>query len=266
VREGALDRRVKVVPESVLVAEAERARRQSERFQADVALRGFSGDPVVVLAWLSFSAGQWRRDHKFGRTTDHQSPLGLPEYPVPSQTAAKQLLQYIPLYETEEVAIRLGVAHPAAAAEFRAAVDTFRAAVNEMLPRIGEATPVAVWSELCDLAENLEYRLSILWGALQPAEGGAINKRDTPESRSIKVEVETLRVTLEDGEAFTLTNNRQATILKAIVQAGGKWVSSADIREHENERIDRIIAALPEEVRTRIESKTGSGYRLLPLA
>ncbi len=121
------------------------------------------------------------------------------------------------------------------AAAVAAGVDTDRLFAQT---RHGES---AVWAELCE-------RLTAA-----PASG---------KPGQITVDIEGCTA-LFRGQTFHLLNRRQAEVLDAIVAAGGDWASGAELKKHENDRIDRrYIHTLPVEIQAQIESKTGSGYRL----
>ena len=82
-----------------------------------------------------------------------------------------------------------------------------------------------------------------------------------PPTDEIRISADHKTVTFR-GRTDPLTEP-QARVLSRIVGAGGRWITSDELREFpkSSERPDRIIKGLPEAIRSGIESKTGTGYR-----
>jgi hypothetical protein len=120
-----------------------------------------------------------------------------------------------------------------------------------------EAPPRRLFQLLWSLARFLQR--------MQTAPASVLRPVRLKPALGMSANVSAGTVTL-DGQSPVSVGEEGAAFVRALVHANGDWLSGPAMRAAEprlGERTDRTYGALPSEIRKRIQSKPGTGYRAL---
>jgi len=137
--------------------------------------------------------------------------------------------------------------------------------LGEALAGFLPADPFAYWGGVaCELERFPLDQVVGLAGRLQAECAQAANLVE--EAPRVVVDVERRTVTIE-GVAHNVESDRAVRWIKVLADRPGVWVSSRELRAHDDElddvRTDHLRKFLPKEIDHLVESQTGAGSRLV---